>query len=400
LSEIIDSTVLKDRISDFFSATELFDIDDIKTIIVRAYEIFSNQMKIVHLAVILVNDEINYSETFLSEDEDFFLKNIQRFEENGIMDWSSSKTELLVLPDWENPKKENNSYTIFNMTVNKSFNAIFIAEIKKPADLIKDREKSIISYFAKFLLTICVNKLLALENVKLRKKLTYLNKKVIHQARNSTFGQISAESISNVLTYISAVEAHFRFIDSGLGDINQRYKTIKNNFISIKDELRSLLTIKEDSNSSKLEIIDLKKIVENFSSIAKSYLDKNNIKLIIEIDDKSLFVLANSALLYYIFFNLMLNSVDSMPDGGKFTLGIYRNKNNIDILAVDTGIGIDEEEIKTIFQPFAGDNEITGKTGVSLYIIKNIVKQYGGVINIISQQREGTTVKIILPEHE
>lgn len=400
MSEIIDSTVLKDRISDFFSAAELFDIDDIKTIIERAYEIFSNQMKIVHLAVILINDEINYSETFFSENEEFFLKNIQRFEENGIMDWSSSKTDILVLPDWENPKKENNSYTIFNMTINNSFNAIFIAEIKKPADLIKDREKNIISYFAKFLLTICVTKLLVQENAKLRKKLTYLNKKVIHQARNSTFGQISAEGINNVLTYISAVEAHFRFIDSGLGDINQRYKTIKNNFISIKEELRSLLTIKEDANSSKLEIIDLKKIVENFSSIAKSYLEKNNIKLIIEIDDKSLFVLANSALLYYIFFNLMLNAVDSMPDGGKFTLGIYRNKNNIDILAVDTGIGIDEEEMKTIFQPFAGDNEITGKTGVSLYIIKNIVKQYGGVINIISQQREGTTVKIILPEHE
>ncbi len=108
-------------------------------------------------------------------------------------------------------------------------------------------------------------------------------------------------------------------------------------------------------------------------------------------------IMADQMQLQQIFLNLLLNSVDAMPDGGTLAIKTfqYLEKNSIQIEISDTGKGIPKDVMEKIFQPF-----FTTKpkgSGMGLAITKRIVEEHGGSINVKSTQNRGTTFTIIFP---
>lgn len=105
--------------------------------------------------------------------------------------------------------------------------------------------------------------------------------------------------------------------------------------------------------------------------------------------------------------NIIINAVQAMPIGGTIFLEgenlqlQHTNKldlpagNYIKLRIIDQGIGIPAEELPFIFDPFYKSHH-TGK-GMGLVVVKNIVTQHQGLIDIESEVDNGTTVQIILP---
>lgn len=97
-----------------------------------------------------------------------------------------------------------------------------------------------------------------------------------------------------------------------------------------------------------------------------------------------------------LFYNLINNAVDEMPNGGKIFLRFFVSGSELAIEVEDTGRGIAPEIAQTLFQPFATHGKVRG-TGLGLTICKRIVEDHGGKITAHSAPGKGATFRFTLP---
>lgn len=97
-----------------------------------------------------------------------------------------------------------------------------------------------------------------------------------------------------------------------------------------------------------------------------------------------------------LFYNLLNNAVDEMPDGGKIFLRFAVEGNAVRVEVEDTGRGIAPEIAESLFQPFATHGKAHG-TGLGLTICKRIVEDHGGKIWAQSAPGRGATFCFTLP---
>ncbi|EQB63842.1 MAG: GAF sensor hybrid histidine kinase [candidate division Zixibacteria bacterium RBG-1] len=97
--------------------------------------------------------------------------------------------------------------------------------------------------------------------------------------------------------------------------------------------------------------------------------------------------------------NMILNSVDALPEGGTITLKTYRNQDSVYIEIQDTGSGMSDEVKGMAFEPFFTTKGKQG-TGLGLSVAYGIISRHKGEITIDSQEGKGTTFKIRLPLQE
>lgn len=112
--------------------------------------------------------------------------------------------------------------------------------------------------------------------------------------------------------------------------------------------------------------------------------------------------------------NLALHARDAMPHGGKIVLETANLKTDRNIsmsdvslhpgeyvvLSIsDTGLGLPDEEVQHVFEPFFGSAEPGRNTGLGLATVYAIVKQHGGQIFCASEMGKGSTFRIFLPRH-
>ena len=105
---------------------------------------------------------------------------------------------------------------------------------------------------------------------------------------------------------------------------------------------------------------------------------------------------ADSAQLQQVILNILLNAIEAMPEGGTIDVTTSRaTEEEIEIKIHDSGKGIPQEVIASIFHPF-----VTTKskgTGLGLAICKRIVEEHGGTIDAVNPDDGGTLFTIVLP---
>jgi signal transduction histidine kinase len=95
------------------------------------------------------------------------------------------------------------------------------------------------------------------------------------------------------------------------------------------------------------------------------------------------------------FYNLIRNAAQAMPNGGTLTITSSFNDYEMRLSFADSGKGISTANMSNLFQPFFTTRK-TG-TGLGLLIVRRIIREHGGEIELESREKEGTTVNIYLP---
>ena len=114
-------------------------------------------------------------------------------------------------------------------------------------------------------------------------------------------------------------------------------------------------------------------------------------------------VLIDREQLKQVFMNLILNAIQAMRDGGSILIATRLNSNNepeqsvrfVQVEIRDTGMGIPEENLEHIFDPFFTSKD--EGSGLGLSISHQIVQEHGGYILVQSKVGEGTSFFINLP---
>lgn len=113
-------------------------------------------------------------------------------------------------------------------------------------------------------------------------------------------------------------------------------------------------------------------------------------------------IIIDPVLTQYIIINLLSNALKYSKEGEKAIFTVNQEGKNILIHIIDKGIGIPEEEMLRIFEPFhrAQNVENIKGTGLGMSIVKRSLELHNGIIEISSKQGMGTTMKVTIPFEE
>jgi signal transduction histidine kinase len=154
-------------------------------------------------------------------------------------------------------------------------------------------------------------------------------------------------------------------------------------------------------NAGQLGTFDLNLIAEDTLTLFSRPLSKSGIE--VEKQFGQLPAMKGSADQFrQLLSNLVVNAQDSMPNGGvlmvrtRYTKSLRGMYGEISVVVADTGAGIPPEIRSTIFEPFVTTKGEKG-TGLGLWIVKGILENHGGRIQVRSSVGKGTIFKLIFP---
>lgn len=187
------------------------------------------------------------------------------------------------------------------------------------------------------------------------------------------------------------------------------------------DIVQRLLTLSRKQNTT-MERVDVSEVLKHVEKICSNTFDKS-IKIIgINLDSRSS-VFADFTQLEQVILNLAINANHAMTimrneddqPGGVLTIEVFDYVSNSELSGIitaedekeyfkisvkDTGVGMDGDVIRQIFEPFFSTKDKSLGTGLGLTIVYNIIQQYEGYIDVDSVPGMGTEFKIYFPKYD
>jgi two-component system NtrC family sensor kinase len=142
--------------------------------------------------------------------------------------------------------------------------------------------------------------------------------------------------------------------------------------------------------------MDLNQALDNVLHLVKKELSHSSVEVKQALAPYLPQVKGDIRQLEQVFLNLILNARDAMPGGGQLTVETRADTDAVYAIVTDTGVGIREENLTRIFEPYFTTKEDRG-TGLGLAICQRVLAQHGGKITVASQLGRGTSFTIQLP---
>jgi len=140
---------------------------------------------------------------------------------------------------------------------------------------------------------------------------------------------------------------------------------------------------------------DINKLISQIMDFVRFEMEQSKIMCLLELDKDLPKILLDERYMKQAILNLVKNAQAAMPEGGVFTIATKYIENEIRILICDTGIGIENEYLSKIFEPYFTTRE-TG-TGLGLTQVYKIIREHNGEITVDSQPQTGTEFRISIP---
>jgi signal transduction histidine kinase len=223
---------------------------------------------------------------------------------------------------------------------------------------------------------------------------------VLHRERLSALGNMAATVAHEIRNPLNAIsmglqrlkvefqptddqEDYSRLTELMLGEVH-RLNSIVEQFLSLARPLEI-----------KPEALRIQDVLNELATLVEGEAQQSKVQIRVVAPPNLPPLKADREYLRQTLLNLILNSLQAMPEGGTLTLKANTSNGNFLISVTDTGIGIAPGNRRRIFEPY-----FTTKTkgaGLGLAIARRIVEAHGGTITVFGETDQGCCFQIALP---
>jgi PAS domain S-box-containing protein len=214
----------------------------------------------------------------------------------------------------------------------------------------------------------------------------------------AAIGRLAASIAHEVNNPLEAIKNALYLMQSGTeGDKNTRFLEIaRKETERVSHIIRQMLGFAR--RSGEVDWVDVNQLLEETLVLLEKKLKQSKIRVVRTLDADLPKIRARADQMRQVLLNLLINAQQAIPGEGEISVATSRLHQalqpSILVQISDSGVGIAEDDLTRIFEPFFS----TGKkgTGLGLWVTHDIVRQHGGRIDVTSEQGRGTTFNIIL----
>ncbi|HJQ15223.1 MAG TPA: response regulator, partial [Anaerolineales bacterium] len=227
------------------------------------------------------------------------------------------------------------------------------------------------------------------------------------RAKDEFLASMSHELRTPLNAILGLSESLAEHVAGSLNEKQQRYvKTISesgNHLLSLINDILDLARIESGQVVLNISEVDLQQVCQASLRMINQMAHKKEQEVTLEIEDGIDFIWVDERRLKQILVNLLSNAVKFTPAGGKLGLqlkGSLKEK-RVMFIVWDNGIGIGENDLERLFQPFVQLNSSLSReapgTGLGLALVAQMVRLHGGSVRVESQVNEGSRFIVTLP---
>ncbi len=240
-------------------------------------------------------------------------------------------------------------------------------------------------------------------------ELRKIHDQIVQIEKMASLGKLSAtvahelnNPLEGVLTYAKLIARRIRKVDDVTPPLKETLEDI--DLIMRETErcgniVKSLLLFSK-KQVVEFGIVSVRQIVDKAEKLMKHHFDISNVQFLATYPITDAILLCDENQIQQAFVALFVNAVEAMPDGGSLHVTVTNDDpdGRISIKIQDTGIGIPEEDIEHIFEPFFSTKRNGQGVGLGLAVVYGIIERHGGKISVQSKVGKGTIFRLDFPK--
>lgn len=227
-------------------------------------------------------------------------------------------------------------------------------------------------------------------------KLKHMEEMIRSSEKLGVLGELAAGIAHEVRNPLTTLKGFLQLIRNDSDTQNQIYIKLMLEEVDRIEQITNEFMAVAKPQALLFKPENISEIINQVVSLLQPQALLHGVEILLEETDSPKTIFCEKNHLKQVFINLMKNAFEAMPNGGTLSIHIKEhNQNSIKIEFSDTGIGIPEDALKKLGEPFFTMKE--NGNGLGLMMCKKIIEQHQGEIDVISVMNNGTTFKIILP---
>jgi two-component system, NtrC family, sensor kinase len=175
-----------------------------------------------------------------------------------------------------------------------------------------------------------------------------------------------------------------------------RLQTVDAQIRRVTDIVRSMLDYARRPGLQR-ESVNVAALVDQVCEISRPALRAANVEVLVEASGSLPSISADPTQLELALLNLVSNSLDAMPSGGRLDISLSERAGGVRLVIADSGTGIPATVLTRVFEPWVTTKAPGRGTGLGLSITRDVIESHGGFIGVRSEPGHGTVFTIDLP---